>query len=75
MELTAGHDGRLAADVDDEWTRRQGKPFTLTLTGPPGGQWRTGDRGPRLQLGALGLCWDLAARQPGPGRMATSVRV
>ena len=74
MELTAGHDGHLAADVDER-ARRHGKPFTLALTGPPSGQWRTGDRGPQLQLGALDPCWDLAARQPGRGRTATSVRV
>ena len=33
MELTAGHDGRLVADVVTEWARRHGQPFTLTLTG------------------------------------------
>ena len=28
MELTAGHDGRLVADVVTEWARRHGQPFT-----------------------------------------------
>ncbi len=45
MELTAGHDGRLVADVVTEWARRHGQPFTLTLTGTAaasGGQGRPG---------------------------------
>jgi uncharacterized protein (TIGR03083 family) len=31
MELTAGHDGRLVADVVTEWARRHSQPFALTL--------------------------------------------
>lgn len=73
MELTAGHDGRLVADVVAEWARRHGKPFTLTLTGPAGGHWRAGDNGEHLQLDALDFCWILAARQPGTGLLATQV--
>jgi len=73
MELTAGHDGRLVADIVGEWARRHGQPFALTLTGPAGGQWRTGDNGEHLQLDALDFCWILAARQPGTGLMATEV--
>ena len=45
MELTAGHDGRLVADVVTEWARRHGQPFALTLTGTAGGQWRSGRLG------------------------------
>lgn len=73
MELTAGHDGRLVADVVAEWARRHGQPFTLTLTGPAGGRWRVGDSGEHLQLDALDFCLTLAARQPGTGLLATEV--
>ena len=73
MELTAGHDGRLVADVVTEWASRHRQPFTLTLTGPAGGQWRSGEAGEHLQLDALDFCWIVAARQPGAGLMATKV--
>jgi uncharacterized protein (TIGR03083 family) len=73
MEVTAGHDGRLVADVVAEWARRHAQPFTLTLTGPAGGQWRAGDGGEHLQLDALDFCWTLAGRQPGTGLLATEV--
>ena len=73
MELTAGHDGLLIADIVAEWARRHGQPFILTLTGPAGGRWRAGDSGDHLQLDALDFCWTLAARQPGAGLLATEV--
>src|ERR1700734_3065279 len=38
MDLTAGHDGRLVADVVTDWARRHAQPFALTLTGPAGGE-------------------------------------
>jgi uncharacterized protein (TIGR03083 family) len=73
MEVTAGHDGRLVADVVTEWARRHGQPFTLTLSGPAGGQWRSGEAGVHLQFDALDFCWIVAGRQPGTGLMATNV--
>ena len=73
MELTAGHDGRLVADVAAEWARRHGQPFILTLTGPAGGQWQVGGSGEHLQLDALDFCWTLAGRQPGTGLLAAEV--
>ena len=73
MELTAGHDGRLVADVVTEWARRHSQPFTLTLTGTAGGEWCSGEAGEHLQLDALDFCWIVAARQPGSGLMATKV--
>ena len=73
MELTAGHDGRLVAGVVTEWARRHGQPFTLTLTGTAGGQWRSGEAGEQLELDALDFCWIAAGRQPGAGLMATKV--
>ncbi len=73
MDLTAGHDGRLVADVVAEWARRHGQPFALKLTGPAGGEWRSGEAGERLELDALDFCWIVAARQSGTGLMATNV--
>ncbi len=73
MDLTAGHDGRIVADVVTDWARRHAKPFALTLTGPAGGEWRSGEAGERLELDALDFCWTVAARQPGAGLMATKV--
>jgi uncharacterized protein (TIGR03083 family) len=73
MDLTAGHDGRLVADVVAEWARRHGRPFALTLTGRAGGQWRSGEGGESLHLDALDFCWTVAARQSGAGLMATKV--
>jgi uncharacterized protein (TIGR03083 family) len=73
MELTAGHDGRLVADVVTEWARRHGQPFTLTLTGTAGGQWCSGKAREHLQLDALDFCWIVAGRQTGTGLMATKV--
>ncbi len=73
MDLTAGHDGRLVADVVTDWARRHAQPFALTLTGPAGGQWRSGANGERLESDALDFCWTVAARQPGAGLMATKV--
>ncbi len=40
LVLTPEHDGRIVADVVAEWARRHGQPFTLTLTGPAGGDLR-----------------------------------
>lgn len=73
MSLTAGHDGRIVADVVAEWSRRHGKPFTLRLTGPAGGSWRSGIDGEALELDALQFCWILAGRTPGSGLLATRV--
>jgi len=35
LELTAGHDGRIVADILAEWASRHGEPFSLRLTGRP----------------------------------------
>ncbi len=73
MALTAGHDGRLVADVVADWARRHGSPFTLTLTGPAGGSWQAGSGGEVIELDALDFCWILAGRAPGNGLLATRV--
>jgi hypothetical protein len=73
MVITADHDGRLVADVVAEWGRRHGQAFSLTLTGPAGGQWQSGREGERLELDALDFCWTIGSRQPGTGLLATAV--
>ena len=73
MVLTAKHDGRIVANVVADWARRHGKPFTLTLTGPAGGSWRSGTGGEVLELDALEFCWILAGRGHGTGLLTTRV--
>ena len=73
MVLAADHDGRLIDDVVGEWARRHGQQFTLTLTGPAGGNWRVGDGGEHLELDALDFCWFVGSREPGAGLLATEV--
>jgi uncharacterized protein (TIGR03083 family) len=60
--LTADHDGLIAADVVAEWADRHGKDFALTLTGPAGGTWKSGENGPALTLDAVDFCRAVARR-------------
>jgi uncharacterized protein (TIGR03083 family) len=73
MVLTAPHDGRLIADVVNEWGRRHRRAFSLTLTGPAGGAWRVGEPGEHLELDALDFCLTVGSRRPGTGLLATEV--
>jgi hypothetical protein len=73
LVLSAEHDGRIVADVVAEWARRHGQPFTLTLTGPAGGTFRSGDGGEVLELDAVEFCRTLAGRVEGTGLLATIV--
>lgn len=73
MVLTAGHDGRLVADVVGEWARRHGAPFTLHLEGPVGGTFRHGDGGEEISIDAIEFCRVLAGRAPGSGLLAQQV--
>lgn len=74
MVLTAEHDGRIVADVVAEWARRHGQPFTLTLTGPAGGEFTSGDEGgERLEVDAVEFCRILSGRAPGTGLLAQQV--
>jgi hypothetical protein len=76
MELTAGHDGRIVADVVAEWARRHGKPFLLELSGPAGGTY-VRDPGSRedehASLDAVEFCRTLAGRAPATGLLTTIV--
>jgi uncharacterized protein (TIGR03083 family) len=73
VELSADHDGRIVADVVQEWAVRHGRPFDLTLTGPAGGRWQVGLDGHRLELDAVEFCRILSGRRHGDGLLATPV--
>jgi len=66
LVLTPDHDGRIVADVVAEWARRHGQPFILTLTGPAGGEFFTGDgSGEQITIDAVELCRVLSGRAQG----------
>ncbi|MCC5952949.1 MAG: maleylpyruvate isomerase family mycothiol-dependent enzyme [Acidimicrobiia bacterium] len=73
MELTPEHDGRIVADVVAEWARRHGTPFTLTLTGPAGGEFVFGGGGEPLTLDTLEFCRILSGRAAGAGLLTQEV--
>jgi uncharacterized protein (TIGR03083 family) len=73
LVLTADHDGRLVADVVDDWAGRHGLPYTLTLTGPAGGRWSSGDGGEEIEIDAVEFCRTVAAREPGTGLLSEGV--
>ncbi|HET8591177.1 MAG TPA: maleylpyruvate isomerase family mycothiol-dependent enzyme [Nakamurella sp.] len=60
--LTPEHDGRLVADVVAEWAARHGKPYTLRLSGPAGGEWSTGMDGPVIAMDAVQFCRVVSGR-------------
>jgi uncharacterized protein (TIGR03083 family) len=72
-ELTAGHDGRIVADVVAEWAATHGQPFRLTLTGPAGGYWSAGAGGEEITLDAVEFCRVLSGRAAGTGLLASAV--
>ncbi|WP_228389495.1 maleylpyruvate isomerase family mycothiol-dependent enzyme [Cumulibacter manganitolerans] len=71
--LTAEHDGLILGDVVREWALRHGQPFELTLTGPAGGHWSSGDGAEPLHLDAIDFCRTLSGRRPGSGLLAVAV--
>ncbi|MEI7754470.1 MAG: maleylpyruvate isomerase family mycothiol-dependent enzyme [Actinomycetota bacterium] len=79
LELTAAHDGCIVADVVAELARRYNKPFTLTLTGPAGGDFIAGDgSGEHVTIDAIEMCRTLSGRPPAhesqrTGLLATAV--
>jgi uncharacterized protein (TIGR03083 family) len=73
MEFTAQHDGRIIADVVAEWARRHGTPFTLTLTGPAGGEYVSGEGGEHITIDAVEFCRTLSGRATGAGLLAQEV--
>jgi uncharacterized protein (TIGR03083 family) len=72
-ELTPEHDGVIVADVVAEWAARHGRPVSLRLTGPAGGEWTFGSGGPALEYDAADFCATLSGRGPAEGLLATHV--
>lgn len=75
-ELSAGHDGRIVADIAAEWARRHRRPFTLRLTGPAGGSYASDSGQPgaeHLSLDAIEFSRALAGRAPATGLLTTVV--
>lgn len=72
LELTAEHDGRIVDDAVREWAQRHGKPYRLTLHGPAGGTWTSGDA-PTIELDAIEFCRILSGRASGSGLLSTEV--
>jgi uncharacterized protein (TIGR03083 family) len=66
-ELTPEHDGRIIADIAEEWAKRHGESFTLTLTGPAGGEFRGGRGGEPQTVDAVEFACILSGRAEGPG--------
>lgn len=73
LQLTADHDGRIVADVVAEWARRHGSPFTLTLTGPAGGTYVSGENGEHVTIDAIEFCRMLSGRATGSGLLTQEV--
>ena len=72
MRATADHEGVIVDDVVREWAGRHGAAYTLELTGPAGGHWRSGT-GEHLTLDPFELCRILSGRAPGAGLLARQV--
>lgn len=73
MVLTADHDGVLVTDIVAEWAARHGRPCTLRLTGPAGGEWSHGSGGPELEMDAVEFCRAISGRAPADGLLTTQV--
>jgi hypothetical protein len=73
MQLGLEHDGRIIADVVAEWARRHGRPFTLTLTGPAGGEYVAGENGEHITIDAVEFCRTLSGRATGAGLLDQEV--
>ena len=73
MTLTAEHDGAIVADAVAEWARRHGKPYTLHLTGPAGGEFSAGEGGEEITIDAVEFCRILSGRGEGTGLLNQEV--
>lgn len=67
MTVDQPHDGRLVADIVDEWAQLHGEPFTLHLTGPAGGTFHSGSGGEVVDMDALDFIRTLSGRLVGDG--------
>jgi uncharacterized protein (TIGR03083 family) len=65
--LTPEHDGRIIEDILAEWSRRHGRPYTLTLTGPAGGEFHAGAGDRPQTVDAVEFARILSGRAEGSG--------
>ncbi len=73
LDVDSDHDGRIVADLVAEWASTHGEPFTLTLSGAPGGQFRAGTGGEHVDMDAIEFCRILAERRQGSGILRHSL--
>ncbi|HUY67265.1 MAG TPA: maleylpyruvate isomerase family mycothiol-dependent enzyme [Acidimicrobiales bacterium] len=73
LDVDSDHDGRIVADLVAEWASTHREPFTLTLGGPAGGQFRAGTGGEEVDMGAIEFCRILAERGHGTGILRHSL--
>lgn len=75
FELTPEHDGRIVADAVRDWAGKHGQPFSLRLTGPAGGRYRSGegDAAEVIELDAVEFLRVLSGRAAGTGLLATRI--
>jgi uncharacterized protein (TIGR03083 family) len=71
--LTPEHDGVIVEDVVHEWATRHGRPVSLHLDGPAGGNWEFGSGGPEMHLDCIEFCFQLSGRSPAMGLTQTQV--
>ena len=69
MDLDPTHDGRLVADIVQEWAELHGQPFHLHLTGTAGGTFSQGEGGEHVEMDALDFIRTLSGRLAGAGVM------
>jgi uncharacterized protein (TIGR03083 family) len=67
LDVDPDHDARIVADLVAEWASTHGEPFSLTLDGPAGGQFRAGVGGEHVDMDAIEFCRILAERGDGTG--------
>jgi hypothetical protein len=73
LEVDAGHDARVVADIVAEWADRHGQPYRLVLGGPAGGTFERGDGGEVQQLDAVEFWRVVFGRVSGTGLLAIGV--
>ena len=69
LDVDPDHDGRIVADLVAEWASTHGEPFTLSLSGAAGGQFRAGTGGEHVDMDAIEFCRILAERGHGTGTL------
>lgn len=67
LDLDTAHDGRILTDYIAEWAGTHERPFTLELTGPAGGKFRSGAGGEHIEMDDIDFVRILAERADGPG--------